>query len=436
MASARKRRASGVCRCRFRWMAVTILLCLVSVVFGMRDPYQVLGVSRRASKDEIKKCYRKLCLLYHPDKNVGKTQGEQLVSEAKFKQVREAYDAILNKNHGLPTNAFGGTPTTSLEVWFAALRTLIFQPGLVLREMKKINLFAMGSPICTRGNPTDPNIMSKYYQVVYVPLEDLYKGVPVFDILLEDSLWLRYKASIRGGYILFSLYQASIFAMALFPTSRILGWAMGLYILHGTTPIPDPKAKYRTTIPKGTQKKAVRFAKWRQLEIFFQIQEAEHPIYSRKGSNLHAQITLTTKEAKNGCTKILPALDPAEEAIEIIIPPEKFNYEREREWLEKQKENEKQQPNRQSNITASFIADVQSFFARVNPFVYHNTIHVKGRGWPIKRKKSQSDPSDFYTYGNLIVEIKVQKKKNPKGDGERETKTKRGINIFSFLSRN
>ena len=421
-------------------MAVAILLCLISVVTGMSDPYQVLGVSRRASKDEIKKCYRKLCLLYHPDKNVGKTHGEQQISETKFKQVREAYDAILNKNYGLPTTAFGVTPTTSLEVWFAALRTMIFQPGLVLRQIKKVNLFAMGSPICTRGDPTDPNIMSKYYQVVYVPLEDMYKGVPVFDIQLEDTLWLRYKASIRGGFALFSLYQASIFAMALFPTSRILGWAVGLYILHGTTPIPDPKAKYTTKIPKGTQKKKVRFAKWRQLEILFQIREAEHSIYRRKGNNLHAQITLTTKEAKNGCTKILPALDPAEEAIEIIIPPEKFNYDREREWLEKEKENSKQQPNRQSN-TDSFIADVQSFFARVNPFVYHNTILIKGRGWPIKRKKSQSDPSEFYTYGNLIVEIKVQKEKNSNGDNDdepirRETKMKRGINVFSFLSRN
>jgi len=53
-----------------------------------KDYYKVLGVARGASDDEIKKCYRKLALKYHPDKN--HTPG----AEEKFKEIGEAYDVL------------------------------------------------------------------------------------------------------------------------------------------------------------------------------------------------------------------------------------------------------------------------------------------------------------------------------------------------------
>ena len=51
----------------------------------MRDPYQVLGVSRDASDEEIKKAYRALSRKYHPDANVNNPNKEQ--AEEKFKAV-------------------------------------------------------------------------------------------------------------------------------------------------------------------------------------------------------------------------------------------------------------------------------------------------------------------------------------------------------------
>ena len=56
-----------------------------------RDYYDVLGVTKSASKDEIKKAYRKLALKYHPDKCKNKKTGEK-----KFKEVFEAYETIKN----------------------------------------------------------------------------------------------------------------------------------------------------------------------------------------------------------------------------------------------------------------------------------------------------------------------------------------------------
>ena len=61
----------------------------------MTDPYQVLGVPRNASDDEIKKAYRALSLKYHPDANVNNPNKEQ--AEEKFKQVQQAYDQIMKE---------------------------------------------------------------------------------------------------------------------------------------------------------------------------------------------------------------------------------------------------------------------------------------------------------------------------------------------------
>ena len=75
------------------------------------DPYEVLGVSRNASDDEIKKAYRTLSRKYHPDANVNNPNAAQ--AEEKFKQVQAAYDQIMKeKEQGYSgygsTNGYGG----------------------------------------------------------------------------------------------------------------------------------------------------------------------------------------------------------------------------------------------------------------------------------------------------------------------------------------
>ena len=61
----------------------------------MMDPYQVLGVSRNDSDEEIKKAYRKLSRKYHPDANINNPNKEQ--AEEKFKEVQQAYDTIMKQ---------------------------------------------------------------------------------------------------------------------------------------------------------------------------------------------------------------------------------------------------------------------------------------------------------------------------------------------------
>ncbi|MBP3730245.1 MAG: molecular chaperone DnaJ [Mailhella sp.] len=69
---------------------------------SQRDYYEVLGVSKNASEDEIKKAYRKLALKYHPDHNPGDAQAEQ-----KFKEAAEAYDVLRNPERRANYDRFG-----------------------------------------------------------------------------------------------------------------------------------------------------------------------------------------------------------------------------------------------------------------------------------------------------------------------------------------
>jgi molecular chaperone DnaJ len=67
-----------------------------------RDYYEVLGVSRNSSKDEIKKAYRKLAMQYHPDRNPGDKE-----SEEKFKEAAEAYEILSSDDKKAQYDRFG-----------------------------------------------------------------------------------------------------------------------------------------------------------------------------------------------------------------------------------------------------------------------------------------------------------------------------------------
>jgi molecular chaperone DnaJ len=67
-----------------------------------RDYYDVLGVSKSASADEIKKAYRKVAMKYHPDKNPGDKEAEE-----KFKEAAEAYEVLSDANKKAQYDRFG-----------------------------------------------------------------------------------------------------------------------------------------------------------------------------------------------------------------------------------------------------------------------------------------------------------------------------------------
>lgn len=378
-------------RIRFLLAFFLCFSCTIWEARGGSDPFQVLGVSRTASPEEIKKSYRKLCLKYHPDKNVAKSEKERELCEKKFKQVQTAFDMIENNKFDGPN--FGGTsfggPSFGGQHYNAysspfGRQTRFSRPHVytnfrsfdndIDEFTKSFFRFAGNDQTAdwtqnyASGDPVNfPK--SVYVQKVKIPLEDLYTGKPSHQFELKDNLLARYRASIRGKRFPVSVLLSVFYTIFNTPilrrrrdVTRYFHYFIGLYIIHSTTPAVDPFVVYAKPIQKGSKGReaTIKFSDSKDVDVIFEIQEAKHPIYRRKGNNLHADIILTSKEAEKGCTKQLDALDPSKKPIEIVIPPKHEN----------------------------------------------NSITISGRGWPIPK----NNDSHEFDYGDLIVHVKVQKK--------------------------
>jgi molecular chaperone DnaJ len=130
------------------------------------SPYEALGVSKKASQDEIKKAYRKLARQYHPDRNPGDDE-----AEAKFKEVQAAYDLLSDAEKRKAYDQFGtadgrvggpgqGAPWTT------------FGEGFDLGDLFG-NIFGGGA---TRGRP-QPQRGADVEAVVNLSFEDSLRGI-------------------------------------------------------------------------------------------------------------------------------------------------------------------------------------------------------------------------------------------------------------------
>ena len=74
----------------------------------MKDLYEIIGISRTATAEEIKKAYRKLAQVYHPDKNPGDKE-----MEAKFKELNNAYEILGDDSKRRHYNTYGNAPSVN-----------------------------------------------------------------------------------------------------------------------------------------------------------------------------------------------------------------------------------------------------------------------------------------------------------------------------------
>lgn len=102
---------------------------------SQKDPYSLLGVSRWATADEIKKAYRKLAMQYHPDKNKGDKKAEE-----KFKEINNAYEILGDAKKRKEYDTFGsagdqfggfrqGSSRGGSQQWFGGYEDIFSQFG-------------------------------------------------------------------------------------------------------------------------------------------------------------------------------------------------------------------------------------------------------------------------------------------------------------------
>jgi molecular chaperone DnaJ len=77
----------------------------------MRDPYEVLGINRTASKDEVKKAYRELAKKYHPDRYANNPLND--LAEEKFREIQEAYEVIMNGSNNYSNGSYNSSSNSS-----------------------------------------------------------------------------------------------------------------------------------------------------------------------------------------------------------------------------------------------------------------------------------------------------------------------------------
>ena len=90
----------------------------------MKDPYTILGVSRDATDEDIKKAYRTLARKYHPDNYAGSDLAD--VAEEKMKEINEAYDLITRMRASSNTGTYSGASSSGYTSGnYAEIRTRI-----------------------------------------------------------------------------------------------------------------------------------------------------------------------------------------------------------------------------------------------------------------------------------------------------------------------
>jgi DnaJ-class molecular chaperone len=375
------------------------------------SPYELLGVSRSSSQIEIQKAYRQLCLKYHPDKNGNRPKKEQQRCEANFKAVQHAYSLIgddaARRTHDT-RQAFGSTSSASsrsspygtdpiAQAFFRAYATAANGPTSSFFTRRSGGAYRRPFPTSAssaeKGMPADLNLNVKsiYIQKVQVPLEELYRGTD-WEFTLQDNLWTRWRAAIRGKSVYLSLYQGLMYSLPLLRTSRYLALVAGLVIMNATLPKPSPHQTYKTHLRRGSKgggKTRVKFAsttqtanQWSQPEIIFQVEEAPHKRYKRVDNDLHTTLRITPQEAKKGCTKHIPSL--AEDHHDDDDDDNNHNHHH--------------HTNKEEAISVKIPPNVSN----------GDTVRVRGQGWPVR------NAPDVYLHGDMIVQVQIRATKQRK----------------------
>ena len=293
-----------------------------------RDYYEVLGVARDASTQEIKKAYRRLAMKYHPDRNSGDDSAEE-----KFKEASEAADILLDSEKRSAYDQFGhaavdgssGGGGFSAGGSFSSIFEDVFG-----------DIFSTG-----RGGQSQVQRGSDLKYVLNLELEEAVRGAnPKIKIpTLVECAECHGSGALRGTSPTDCVQCGGLGQV----TAR-----QGFFSIQQTCPrcrgrgkvITDPcdrchgqgrvekKKTLSVKVPPGVDTgDRIRLAGQGEAglnggpagDLYVQINVREHPIFTREGENLYCEVPISIVDAALGGELEVPTL---EGRVSLKIPPE------------------------------------------------------------------------------------------------------------------
>jgi curved DNA-binding protein len=239
-----------------------------------KDYYIILGVSRNATKEEIKKAYRKLARKYHPDLNPGNKDAEQ-----KFKEIQEANEVLSNEEKRKNYDTFGSAdfqaqPGRTTWRWSEGT------PGGLEYDISDLggfeNLFGdiFGSRSAERGRSRGRDI--------------------------EYQVTIDFEAAIKGGTRDLSVSKQT-------KDGNIVTETLSVKIPAGVDDGSRIRVKGKGEGGRGTSG-----------DLFLRIKVKPHPIFARKKDDIYVELPITLYEAALGANITVPTVDGS---ATMTVPP-------------------------------------------------------------------------------------------------------------------
>ena len=392
------------------------------------NPYKTLGLPKSADQATIRRRYKKLCLKYHPDKNVDRPESERKQCEEAFKKVQRANELIGDEDSrrrydrqsafggtfggsaaaaagaGSSGSPFGGSYNPYQGDPFGAYsssyyhrrprrRTAIYVNGVDISHLFQsggfpINFPFFGNPssMGSAGQADEDMPKSTYVEKITIPLEELYWGVDNKFLRLQDNILKRFVAAFRGGSFKRVALQAAVSSLPLiFRTSTPL--TALAFVICFSIGLPRPSrnvfpTQIRPGWKAGTKIKYAANEETGFCEVVFVIREGKHEKYVREGNNLRTTVAISKAKARKGSQILVEPLSSQHELpIKINLQPGEVDPD---------------------------AASSNGNYVKI----------VKGRGWPGRKGR-----------GDLLVEIALDsslRKEETRRTSKKRRRSKRG----------
>jgi curved DNA-binding protein len=252
------------------------------------DYYQILGVGRDATADEIKKVYRKLAMKYHPDK----AKGDKKQAEEKFKQISEAYAVLSNPEKKKEYDEFGSQVFRDKFTQEDIFRGFDFSD--IFSDARSESIFSRIFGGQGGGRPRGRTRTFRYggpeghYEPVQPP-----KGQ---DLQVDMPITLHEMAFGTDKLVSFN-HQGQVEKISVkIPAGTLPGKKLRLTGKGSPGPMGGPSG-----------------------DLYVKLKEVEHPVFKREGNDLLVDRRVKLSEATLGTKVTVPTLDG--KTMSLKVPP-------------------------------------------------------------------------------------------------------------------